>query len=214
MRRGEQQRVRRRQRGFTILEVMIAVLIISIGLVAMMAMQVVFVEGGSNARDIAMANKVGESVVELMKAEGVMWSDVRQTPNPTTQPLLAAVFSAPGQYRVGFDGHAVTPTLLPRYASQSQYADSHQYAWDSANINARYCVDIKANFLAGSADTLVGQVRIAWRNDGEKPYPNNDGKCTTAQNMQGVLFPGGYGAEPSINWNFVHVPFSIRRHNY
>jgi prepilin-type N-terminal cleavage/methylation domain-containing protein len=205
-----------RQQGFTVLEIMIAVVIVTIGLVAMMAMQVVFVEGGSAARDITMANRVGESAIEQLRAEAVMWSGLRPTADAVTQPSLSAVMGSPNEYRLLFGRHAVTPTMLPRYASRSGYVDGHQFAFESASINARYCVEARGEFLDPGPNTiLVGQVRVSWRNDGELPWTSNaNAYCSDANNLDGVLFPGGYGGEPAGNWNFVHIPFSIQRHNY
>jgi type IV pilus assembly protein PilV len=62
------------ERGFTILEVLIATVIIGIGLVAMMAMQVAFLSGTTTARDTTIATALGESMVEQFRMEGGGWN--------------------------------------------------------------------------------------------------------------------------------------------
>lgn len=74
--------VRRRQRsrhgrsgpaGFTLVELMVAMLILAIGIMATMAMQYSSLAGSMLSRDNSSASDVGQRVIELMGAEAQQW---------------------------------------------------------------------------------------------------------------------------------------------
>ena len=61
------------QRGFTLMEIMIAMLILAIGIMATLSMQFTALGGVSEARDNANASEVGKRVLHIMRSEAQLW---------------------------------------------------------------------------------------------------------------------------------------------
>lgn len=204
-----------RKGGFTILEVLIAVVVMAIGLMAMMAMQVAFINGTTGARDTTTGLMVGESVVEQLRMEGTMWSNITPDLGVATPNLTAGTGSA-GQFVNVFDGFPVTAELLPR--NNGAKADG-VLTLVKETVNAKYCVDVRMQFMENTQDqVIVGQVRVAWPTDNEAPWIGADEAnpvaCTEDENLNDVIFVNGDLVTPRPEINVVYVPFSIRRHNY
>lgn len=70
-------------RGFTLIEVLVASVLFAIGMLAAMAMQYTALGGFGNSRDVSNAAKVGDRVLNLMRAESQQWVD-GTNPSSTT----------------------------------------------------------------------------------------------------------------------------------
>ncbi len=210
-------RVRRnKQAGFTLLEVLIAVAIIAIGLVAMMAMQVAFVNGSTMARDMSTATQLGQWVVEDLKAESMMWNNLGGNLTATNTPnLFAGVQGNRGQYMRMYNGMPMNPDGMVR--DTSLLGGSALLA-GRAKVNAKFCVDVRMDFMANSNnEVIIGQVRVVWPSDNRTatwvgtptPVP-----CETAGvGLNNIVYIGGNPDLPNPDVNVVHVPFSVRRHS-
>ncbi len=83
MKRSRRNRATGGQRGFTLVEVLVASVLFAIGMMAAMAMQYTALGGFSNSRDTTNAAKVGNRVVNLLKAESQQWRD-GNSPSPNS----------------------------------------------------------------------------------------------------------------------------------
>lgn len=79
-------RGRRRQGGMTLVEVMIAFVLLGIGLLAMLAMQLHAIRGGQKGRHYTEASKIAQDKMEELHNLG--WSDGQFTPGPFTAPQV------------------------------------------------------------------------------------------------------------------------------
>lgn len=204
-----------RRRGFTILEVLVAVALMAIGLVAMMALQVAFVGGTTLARDSATAVSIGQSVVEQMRMEATMWTNVTNQlgSNPNT-PTLNTAFNGGGQGALIFGGFPVNPDgFAPGFVRMR----TTPLVSARAFVNAKFCVDVRAQPMSNANNgVLVGEVRVAWPSDrGAAPWVGAQPPvtCVNGGNLDQIIYIGGNVGLPNPDINVVQVPFAIRRHN-
>lgn len=76
-------RVHRRERGFSLIEVMIAVTILGVGLLAVTGAQIHALRGGSSGKHSAQAGVIANSQMEILKR--TQWNNL--APTPWTPPL-------------------------------------------------------------------------------------------------------------------------------
>jgi prepilin-type N-terminal cleavage/methylation domain-containing protein len=69
--------------GFTLIELMIAMVILSLGLFSVIHMEVVTVRGNAYARERTEAYQIATGVVEELRAQALEWVDVRVGADPT-----------------------------------------------------------------------------------------------------------------------------------
>lgn len=211
---------KRSSRGFTILEVMIAVVVISIGFLAMMAMQVTFISGTTSARDVGTATKLGESIAEQIRAEGVMWSTLSPEFGAEARLLNTIAANARlGSYHMLRGGRPFNHISIPRGDDDGApyLVDNSLVTGSLATLNSKFCVDAKANYLPGSNQgVLTGQIRVVWSNSGQTPWVDQTGNRCVADggNLNQLLYFNGDTSVPNPDWNVVYVPFSIRQHSY
>lgn len=73
MRQDMQSQGRETERGFTLIEVLIASVLFAVGMIAAMAMQYTALGGYTSSRDTTNATQVGERVMQVIKAESQKW---------------------------------------------------------------------------------------------------------------------------------------------
>lgn len=206
------------RKGFTIIEVLVAVAFIAIGLVAMMAMQVAFVNGSAVARDTSVATAIGEAAAEQIKAEASMWNNLDGPLSAERTPLLfQGVVTSLNRYRSMYGGFPVNPTMLQRNPAAQDALEGLVNA--NEIVNAKYCVDVRMDFMANSNNSvIIGQVRVAWPNDGQAPWVgaavNNPVACVAGNNgLDNVIYFNGDSSLPRPEFSVIHIPFSVRQHN-
>ncbi|MFB6351728.1 MAG: prepilin-type N-terminal cleavage/methylation domain-containing protein [Bradymonadaceae bacterium] len=67
------QRTRTIERGFTLVEVLVATLLFAIGMIAVMAIQFSALGGYTSARNVTQATQVGRRVIQMMRMESQAW---------------------------------------------------------------------------------------------------------------------------------------------
>jgi prepilin-type N-terminal cleavage/methylation domain-containing protein len=147
---------RRAQSGYTLIEIMIAILILAIGFLALIAVQLGALNGYVSARDNTEATEVGRRISDLLRVQGQSWWEGGypgdtvaysgdDTPFDVDDPIKAAD-SADGWVRL-FDD--------PVDARLSRKA------FDEDHVGGRYCAYLRGGTLPGAADGSVKTFQIA-----------------------------------------------------
>jgi prepilin-type N-terminal cleavage/methylation domain-containing protein len=157
------RRARRQARGYTVIEVLMAMTVLAIGGAGVITMQKTSVSANVEARKADIANSIGRMWIERLRADAMGWT----TPNATNAksnmggylngnvgnaPLapawfVPAVTKSPGDgtttMSAGFD-------ILGRDQPAGSIAD------------ANFCVNIALTWLDTSADMIRADVRVIW----------------------------------------------------
>ena len=89
-------RPRRTERGLSIIEVLVATVILGIGLLGLILLQVMAVRGAGNGKGLQTAILVGESIMDRIEMEGrLSWLNLTNTSYSTVQPLTNLTFLDP-----------------------------------------------------------------------------------------------------------------------
>lgn len=139
-----------RRRGFTIIEVLVAVIITAIGFAAIFSLQIGSMQGNIEARELAAATNLAERSVARLRSEAYMWTRGLRPPANIT-PNLAL---APGQW------HTLTPDPVDH--------NGRPHTSDDADIGSplarqRFCIHYWLGPRDPAMDGIIRmQVRVVW----------------------------------------------------
>jgi prepilin-type N-terminal cleavage/methylation domain-containing protein len=178
-------RRRRPARGFTILEVLIAVVITAVGFAAIFALQIGTVQGNSATRDVTGAVSVGERFVESLRRTGHVWT--------TGAP--------PAPLNAGAGWH----TLTPQPIDHNGLPVAANGVLGSGLRRQRFCVHYWVEPMATFYDGILNaRVRVVW----PRATLDDGVDLTNVCSEQGAAnFDGDI-----TKWMSLTLPASIRRH--
>lgn len=157
----------RKSAGFTLIEVMIAVGILTVGSVGILAMQQASTRGNLNARRMTTATNVARIWVERVRRDGLAW-----TSNVTGDPNGIAATNYIQATPVAGDSGWFAPT-------SPDPTESFGFDWHGQDTNVigdiRYCTHINTRWVVVNQVVRV-DVRTFWyrRGDGAAGDTNQD----------------------------------------
>jgi len=143
------------RRGYTMIEVMMALAILAVGASGVMALQRVTLIANSNARNVAMANQIAAAWADRLQADAVQWNNPQTGSDlDETRWLNMVTTSAPG-----------TPTewFVPASTSPfgSAYADINgDDIYGAATDPAAYCTHVRLTQLYPTM--IRAEIRVFW----------------------------------------------------
>ncbi|MFW6050783.1 MAG: type IV pilus modification PilV family protein [Myxococcota bacterium] len=168
----------RRRGGFTLIEVMVAVAVMTVGALGVMALQQAATRGNMEARMMSTATQVARTWLERLRRDALLWN---QPGAPAaTRYLSAAPAPVPG---------AASNWLTPP-ARTEPGGELHSFAFDyfgndtNDPENMVYCAHVRYVWLVPE-DALRAEVRAFWhRRDANQRFDGcaagNEGAVTAA----------------------------------
>lgn len=173
--------------GFTILEVLVGVLVMSIGFIGIFGMQSVAIQTNRAAYDRRMATELADTTLERLKRDSLMWNVAGGWPDRTwlQQGMSAtSVWTAPPHE--GETAPSFNDLGLPR-VDDGRVPDGREVFVER---NSKFCVAYRAEWVQ-NPDMVRMEVRVFWprTTEGESVFAGN---CTNvlglAEERRRLLF--------------------------
>ncbi len=165
-------RIRSSESGFTMVEVMAALLIFGIGLLGIMALHIVARKGNADSQNVTAATAIAEHWMERLRTESVMWYQGQSDITATSMPMMTGAginVTTPGMVT-----NWVAPPqnpLLDREMTEAQLNPS-----DGSLVTAgEYCTQYRVATLVPN-QVLRAEVRVMWWKEGVS-RPSNWASC-------------------------------------
>ncbi|MET0413394.1 MAG: hypothetical protein ABW217_18950 [Polyangiaceae bacterium] len=147
----------RSARGYTVVELVMALAMMVVGVAGVIAMQGVTASSNRHARDLAVATHVGQAWLDMLATESSLWTEKNSLGRTT---WLARVDSEASWFRPAFSG---TLNFGPAFDALGNAVVLTDVARD-----AKYCVDLRLLRLEDSsagAGLIRSEVRVFWRRE-------------------------------------------------
>ncbi len=173
-------------KGFTIIEMLIALVVTMIGFAAIFQMQIGTMQGNIAARELAAATNLAERFAEVLHRDANLWTGLERP-----APYLNQSFR---------NWHSFTPAPIDH--NGRAYVDDDPQG--SPLARQRFCVHYWMDEGTGTYDgVLTGRVRVVWPRNGLARGPLYD--------ICGEADAGAF--VPSVaDWFTLTLPVAIRRH--
>lgn len=135
--------------GFTLIEVMVAVVVLILGVLAAFSMQIVAVRSNAAAKESTDAASIAEHFIERLRQDATAWSSASPADFSATTYLSPAML-APNTWVVATSDGPVNPLGIQRInlsaplSNQAEYCVAYRLAWAVQN------------------QVLFGYVRVFW----------------------------------------------------
>jgi prepilin-type N-terminal cleavage/methylation domain-containing protein len=161
---------RHRRRGYTVVEIMIALTLLGIGTTGIIAMQKVTTVGNRDAKNLVIANQVARTWLERLRTDAVQWN------HPS--PVNAVADLNDTKWLDHVDGtwfrpaEDATTTPVRAAAADALGNDVSDANIDSATNGAIFCTNVRLTWLYGAPPTVPppylvrAEVRVFWLRDG------------------------------------------------
>ena len=180
------RRATRTRRGYTILEMLIALVVTMVGFAAIFQLQIGTMQGNIAARELASAVNLGERYAEALRRDSNMWTGL--------------VLPGPFLNQQARQWHSFTPAPVDQ--NGRAYIDDDPTG--SPMARQRFCVHYWFEPANGIYDGILnGRVRVVWPRSTVDRTPLYD-----------VCDEGDAQAfQPNVSqWFTLTVPVTIRRH--
>jgi prepilin-type N-terminal cleavage/methylation domain-containing protein len=154
----------RKQSGFTLVEVMVSLGIMTIGAMAILAMQQQIIRGNVHARELTTATQIAQNVIERLKIDALTWN----TPGvPTGSRYLGIV--TPGAIGT-FTKLEPIPTTnggITRFQSNAfDYYGDDLDMQNGSPANLHFCASYRLSFVYTNNRIIRADVRVWWAREG------------------------------------------------
>lgn len=174
-----------RGRGFTIVEILVAIVVTMIGFAAIFQMQIGSMQGNIMAREMAAATNLAERFVETLRRDAYQW--------------VSFELPAPYLNQAAQRWHTFTPTPVDQ--NGRAYVDDDRI-FGSNLARQRFCVQYWMDPGQGVYDGIMSaRVRVVWPRSTVEQSPLYD-VCDDAD----AFVP------EAARWFTLTVPATIRRH--
>jgi type IV pilus modification protein PilV len=162
---------RRAVAGYTMLEIMISVVVMTIGATGILAMQGASVRSNQDASETSIAVNFATTWMERVKRDARLWT-------AQTNASLVANTKYLSMYAATPNAWAVPPTTAPESAG----ADYFGFDTPIATGDVRYCVNLRFNIahaIGGQVDAMRADVMVWWHRNAQDTTRNTQA-CATA----------------------------------
>jgi prepilin-type N-terminal cleavage/methylation domain-containing protein len=192
---------RRHARGYTFVELLMSVLIFSIGVSGVIAMQKVTVTANQHARDLGMATQIAQAWMSQLHADAIAWNQPSissATDDLSDTKWLASVANTNKAWVL--PTFEKTRNFGPAFDLRGQPIDSSQ---QSNAARVKFCTQLRLSWLYNPTsntsvrgDGLIrAEVRVFWLRDGSATT-GNKGLCSQ-------------GLDPSAEPNRYHFVYQV-----
>lgn len=147
-----------RRGGYTLIEVMMAIAIITASSVAIVALQEIVVRGNVDARQISTATTIVRNTLELLRLDALYWT------TSTTSASVPWSTTAPGFLRDAPTAATAAPTAWAPFG-QTVMAPEHAYDYQgritTTAADMFYCVETRYAWIY-PGQALRADVRVWW----------------------------------------------------
>lgn len=153
-----------RRKGFTLVEVMVSLGVMTVGAMAVIAMQQQIIVGNVHARQVTTATQIAQNVIERLKGDALTWNAVGVPAGTryldTVAPgLIGAFTSLPPQ----------TQTVGGITRIQTNSFDYFGADLDTASgtpADLFYCASYRLSFISNANRAIRADVRVWWAREG------------------------------------------------
>jgi prepilin-type N-terminal cleavage/methylation domain-containing protein len=163
--------MRRRSAGFTLVEVMVSLGVMTVGAMSIIALQQQTTRANVHAREVTTATQIAQNVLERLKLEAIAWNRVTGAPASDLQrtpTLLRIVGSTPGNF-MGLPPQTFAATPPRELSNAFDYygADVDLTNATSATLATVYfCAGIRLSWIYTNLRAMRADVRVFWPRDG------------------------------------------------
>lgn len=150
-------RMARSVRGYTVVELVMALAVMVVGVAGVIAMQGVTAASNRHARDLSVATHIGQAWLDMLATESSLWTEKDSLARTT---WLARVDSEASWFRPAYSG---TLNFGPAFDALGNAVGLTNVARDT-----QYCVDLRLLRLEDSsagAGLVRTEVRVFWRRE-------------------------------------------------
>jgi prepilin-type N-terminal cleavage/methylation domain-containing protein len=206
------RRQRLRARGYTAIEVLMAMTVFAVGAAGVIAMQRASIQGNADARKLDVANSIARDWLERLRRDATMW----------TQPGILTQTQYLSQTATYYGNWALPEVACPAATSGSNSnADGLCPAFDIFGrdlaqdhyVDAQFCANIRLdNASTGNPDLIRAEVRVYWPRLLPQaltaPYSGAHGFCDAA-GITASNGPDGASGGPNV-YHFVYASTMLR----
>jgi len=157
-----------RQQGFTLVEVMVSLGVMTIGAMALIGMQQQTTRANVRSRDMTVAMQIAQNEIERLKLDGVAWNSVSDpTQDLANSPLLSPITTAntPGNFM------AIPLRASPRNGVTRTLSNAFDYVGrdivtsgaDASTLSqVRFCASYRLTWIYDKFSAMRADVRVWW----------------------------------------------------
>ena len=154
---------RRSARGYTVVEVLMAIVLMAIGTAAVMSMQKASVQGNLDARKTDLANSIARTWIDRLQRDAMAWTQGANSTAALSLSQTTTVLNTLVNKNGGAWDFATPIPVAIANSPLSPCYDIFGRELDSTSIGtAQFCVHARASYLSPSQDLLRVDVRVVW----------------------------------------------------
>jgi prepilin-type N-terminal cleavage/methylation domain-containing protein len=185
-------------RGYTAIEVLMAMTVMAIGGAAVITMQKTSVTANLDARKADVANSIARTWVERLQRDAMLWTQPGPSggiSNLANARILSAIGTTGGWFLPTQEMGSVPETNSPAFDILGRDLPMDQFQ------NADFCVNIRLTYLSGAGqpqDFIRADVRVIWPIGIINSYPTF---CTDTATLDNPNKGGGAKVDPNADPN-------------